>query len=186
MYNPQEFLAEAMSNPYFQEVLKNIPAPDDMGLSTWQKFCKIIANAFQSLFHIKFQKRTTVYDMLIPVIADTMVVTSEQEDRTAPFTEWNMDRTEQMMSNAYEVVKAMNVAVEDKEVHWTTEQVMELFGDESNQVPQSYEGMITPEPNTIFVFGSNPEGRHGAGAAKVRCYLWSRRRFTRQCLCFTY
>ena len=129
MYNPQEFLAEAMSNPYFQEVLKNIPAPDDMGLSTWQKFCKIIANAFQSLFHIKFQKRTTVYDMLIPVIADTMVVTSEQEDRTAPFTEWNMDRTEQMMSNAYEVVKAMNIAVEDKDVHWTTEQVMQLFGD---------------------------------------------------------
>ena len=30
-----------------------------------------------------------------------------------------------------------------------------------------YEGDIKPEPNTIFVFGSNPEGRHGAGAAKV-------------------
>ena len=30
-----------------------------------------------------------------------------------------------------------------------------------------YEGNITPEPNTIFVFGSNPEGRHGAGAAKI-------------------
>lgn len=30
-----------------------------------------------------------------------------------------------------------------------------------------YEGNIEPEPNTIFVFGSNPEGRHGAGAAKV-------------------
>lgn len=30
-----------------------------------------------------------------------------------------------------------------------------------------YTGNITPEPNTIFVFGSNPEGRHGAGAAKV-------------------
>ena len=26
---------------------------------------------------------------------------------------------------------------------------------------------VTPEANTIFVFGSNPEGRHGAGAAKV-------------------
>lgn len=167
MYNPQEFLAEAMSNPNFQEVLKNIPAPDDMGLNTWQKLCKIIANALQLFFHIKFRKQTTVYDMLIPVIADTMVVTSEQEDRAAPFTEWNMERTEQMMSNAYEVVKAMNVAVDDKDVHWTTEQVMELFGDENNQVPQSYEGMITPEPNTIFVFGSNPEGRHGAGAAKI-------------------
>ena len=30
-----------------------------------------------------------------------------------------------------------------------------------------YEGNITPEANTIFVFGSNPEGRHGAGSAKV-------------------
>jgi hypothetical protein len=30
-----------------------------------------------------------------------------------------------------------------------------------------YEGDITPESNTIFVFGSNPEGRHGAGAAKI-------------------
>ena len=30
-----------------------------------------------------------------------------------------------------------------------------------------YTGNIRPEPNTIFVFGSNPEGRHGAGAALI-------------------
>ena len=30
-----------------------------------------------------------------------------------------------------------------------------------------YKGDITPSPSTVFVFGSNPEGRHGAGAAKV-------------------
>ena len=30
-----------------------------------------------------------------------------------------------------------------------------------------YSGNITPDGNTVFVFGSNPEGRHGAGAAKV-------------------
>ena len=30
-----------------------------------------------------------------------------------------------------------------------------------------YIGDIKPEPNTIFVFESNPEGIHGAGAAKV-------------------
>lgn len=30
-----------------------------------------------------------------------------------------------------------------------------------------YIGDILPSPNTVFVFGSNPEGRHGAGAAKV-------------------
>ncbi len=33
--------------------------------------------------------------------------------------------------------------------------------------PSFYEGDIVPDDNTIFVFGSNPEGRHGAGAAKV-------------------
>lgn len=30
-----------------------------------------------------------------------------------------------------------------------------------------YEGDITPDGNVVFVFGSNPEGRHGAGAAKT-------------------
>lgn len=30
-----------------------------------------------------------------------------------------------------------------------------------------YSGMIEPRPNVIFVFGSNPEGRHGLGAAKT-------------------
>ena len=30
-----------------------------------------------------------------------------------------------------------------------------------------YTGNILPEPNNIFVFGSNPEGRHGAGAART-------------------
>lgn len=30
-----------------------------------------------------------------------------------------------------------------------------------------YSGLITPDKDTIFVFGSNPEGRHGAGSAKV-------------------
>ena len=37
----------------------------------------------------------------------------------------------------------------------------------ANKESNYYEGNIKPEPNTIFVFGSNPEGRHGAGAAKV-------------------
>ena len=30
-----------------------------------------------------------------------------------------------------------------------------------------YTGDITPDGKTVLVFGSNPEGRHGAGAAKV-------------------
>ena len=31
----------------------------------------------------------------------------------------------------------------------------------------TYKGNITPAEDTIFVFGSNPEGRHGAGSARV-------------------
>ena len=34
-------------------------------------------------------------------------------------------------------------------------------------LPRYYEGNIVPESNTIFVFGSNLEGRHGLGAAKT-------------------
>lgn len=30
-----------------------------------------------------------------------------------------------------------------------------------------YEGDVTPGDNVVFVFGSNPQGRHGAGAAKI-------------------
>lgn len=42
-----------------------------------------------------------------------------------------------------------------------------------NTVPASYDGFITPSKDTIFVFGSNPEGRHDAGAAKVAMQQFS-------------
>lgn len=35
----------------------------------------------------------------------------------------------------------------------------------NNGIPSSYEGLITPDANTVFVFGSNPKGIYGAGAA---------------------
>lgn len=35
----------------------------------------------------------------------------------------------------------------------------------TKEVPASYEGKITPDANTVFVFGSNSKGIHGAGAA---------------------
>lgn len=33
--------------------------------------------------------------------------------------------------------------------------------------PGSYAGDIMPDKDIVFVFGSNPEGRHGAGAART-------------------
>lgn len=38
---------------------------------------------------------------------------------------------------------------------------------QSESTPAFYEGLIVPDKDTIFVFGSNPEGRHGAGAART-------------------
>lgn len=141
-----DFVAEAMSNASFQELLKQIPAPRESELNTWQKLCKLVSDAFKKLFNISYKQNTTVYDMLIPVIADTMSLTSEQEQRDSPYTEWNIERTTQMMANAAELVKAMNVAVEDKDVHWTTEQVMQLFGEPSpqdtGQQPTTQQGPI--------------------------------------------
>lgn len=141
-----DFVAEAMSNASFQELLKQIPAPRESELNTWQKLCKLVSDAFKKLFNISYKQNTTVYDILIPVIADTMSLTSEQEQRDSPYTEWNIERTTQMMANAAELVKAMNVAVEDKDVHWTTEQVMQLFGEPSpqdtGQQPTTQQGPI--------------------------------------------
>ena len=50
----------------------------------------------------------------------------------------------------------------------TAAEVNSLFGEEVvKSAFNYYEGNIQPEENTIFVFGSNPEGRHGKGAAKI-------------------
>lgn len=51
----------------------------------------------------------------------------------------------------------------------TYEPSTEVTGEMSvdKNLPKFYTGNITPDENTIFVFGSNPEGRHGAGSAKV-------------------
>ena len=42
-----------------------------------------------------------------------------------------------------------------------------MSASDTDSKMKTYSGNITPEPDTIFVFGSNPEGRHGAGSAKV-------------------
>lgn len=46
-------------------------------------------------------------------------------------------------------------------------QQYQLSQIENTNIPASYEGYVTPSQDTIFVFGSNPEGRHGAGAART-------------------
>ena len=55
-----------------------------------------------------------------------------------------------------------------KELRKQSPQVKQTAQPEQKSTTHNYySGFITPDENTIFVFGSNPEGRHGAGAAKV-------------------
>ena len=50
---------------------------------------------------------------------------------------------------------------------WKKRQPQVKEAEQESTVHNYYTGFITPDANTVFVFGSNPEGRHGAGAAKV-------------------
>ena len=49
----------------------------------------------------------------------------------------------------------------------SSEQAFKARFVSTNKYVNHYTGNIVNDGNTIFVFGSNPEGRHGAGAAKV-------------------
>lgn len=69
--------------------------------------------------------------------------------------------------------KEYNVFMQGRSLDYNTKQINKALSlvqettKKQDNIPLSYEGYITPSQDTIFVFGSNPEGRHGAGAAKV-------------------
>jgi len=44
---------------------------------------------------------------------------------------------------------------------------LHIIKNNFNMAAKFYTGNIYPSTDVIFVFGSNPEGRHGAGAARV-------------------
>jgi hypothetical protein len=64
--------------------------------------------------------------------------------------------------NSAQILKEENV-MEKGDLSTQSTSLVEV----NNNLTPYYEGNIKPEPNTVFVFGSNPEGRHGAGAAKI-------------------
>lgn len=73
---------------------------------------------------------------------------------------------ETLLRGLFTVWRSNNPDKLDNEI--TEADLKELLKENSRiKVPAYYEGDITPDENTIFVFGSNPEGRHGAGAARV-------------------
>lgn len=69
--------------------------------------------------------------------------------------------------------KEYNVFMQGRSLDYNTKQINKALSpvqdttEKQDNIPLSYEGYIIPSQDTIFVFGSNPEGRHGAGAAKT-------------------
>ena len=76
----KEFFAEAIGNPNFQEVLKQIPAPKKKELSVWDRIIEYVTEAFSRLFKKAYKVNDTVYDQLQSVITYTMEAGSNNID----------------------------------------------------------------------------------------------------------
>lgn len=155
--------------------ISNDETNDNQGYSEWAK-----QNLFTKAEPITLESGEVVYNIQKSFIFDysNTVQTANEIQNNVENTSDNNVNTE----NAVQTIEDVNTTYES-----------ELFGDvdttisddsldemdftlspdtvneaaEFSQESNYYEGNIKPEPNTVFVFGSNPEGRHGAGAAKV-------------------
>ena len=136
--NPAEFIAELFSNKDFQELLDAIPPMEKKQYSSLlEEIIDSILNFVKNIFAPKTNE--TALDQAIQL--SLAVIRTQYE---------NIDEIYEQLSN-----------IED------TAQKQILDKQASIQSINYYSGNIIPDANTIFVFGSNPEGRHGAGAAKI-------------------
>lgn len=84
---------------------------------------------------------------------------------SAGVTTFNVGIASGIDSKATEYLKSKGFTVNSKD-KWN-ELVSTQPSQQQTTEKKTYTGKVTSlEPNQIFVFGSNPEGRHGAGAAK--------------------
>lgn len=91
---------------------------------------------------------------------------------------WQGDKT--MLDKFFELMKdlmkSLGINVGEDLNKYIYSDVLNLIKSQVKETPTQavdnnqisyYEGNIKPDANTIFVFGSNPEGRHGKGAALI-------------------
>ena len=79
--NGSEFLAEAMGNEAFQNMLREIPSAENVKIKAWEKLVKFVADAFSKLFKTFRNTRKSVYDELMPVLSYAMEVGSQTINR---------------------------------------------------------------------------------------------------------
>jgi hypothetical protein len=127
-----------LRNLYDQGILQN-KTKEEVALGIWSKIHQFWINNKQT--PPNFASKTAMESFVEPVAAQTPSETVEQTD---------------IYSQLGSKTQSENVVID--EVKGRKPVV------KSNNY---YEGNIKPDSNTIFVFGSNPEGRHGAGAAKI-------------------
>jgi hypothetical protein len=104
-------------------------------------------------------EKDKVKDPLIGLSAEYSKVSSIGSKILLPY--WNT------ISENEQIFKEVENSQEEPETEEKIAQPKEVKNAKQIKNKNYYEGNIKPEPNTIFVFGSNPEGRHGLGAAKI-------------------
>lgn len=84
----------------------------------------------------------------------------------------NIDKARQLMKSSK--IDIVAFASANKVGQYAENGVLKMYDKDGNFILDKqdnpityYTGNIKSDKNTIFVFGSNPEGRHGAGAAKI-------------------
>lgn len=136
-----------------------------------RKVWDLLNSEQQNVTNVNDEKYWKAIDTIVPKSLRDLVESGKynEMDSTARKTD---DKTfvvtETELENYFE--EKYNVFKQGRSTEYNTNQINKALNTKSEAyIPSvsSYTGNITPDANTIFVFGSNPEGRHGAGAAKI-------------------
>lgn len=137
--------------------------------SILDKFISFVESKKDKTGALDFLKSNGIKGLLYEAVVENTI---NKEVENPEITQEMMQRQDFPVAvpfeNAEEYVEESTVSETEESTYAVPEKSTESEEkQEEKETINFYSGMITPEENTIFVFGSNPEGRHGAGAAKV-------------------
>lgn len=175
----REFIADILSNRTLIEELKGIQSTKKLTL--WDKLKQFFNNLFSgplfsnikedSLMAQASEELIKLLEMPTTKIALGYYFEGETISEEFYTKQAMEDYVNDLVADGIkreDITISYTPATEDIDDYWTVSYNQSITQEPTTQrIPQSYEGLITPNEDTIFVFGSNPEGRHGAGAAKI-------------------
>ena len=139
--NPNEFFAEAFSDENFQKLLASIPAYEvnKKRGNILSEIVNAICNAFNKLFNQKYDENLSVFSALVPLIADTLVVTADKKltnDEILSDRNWKRERTQEQIDAAAQVIKALNRAYDTAVIKATIAPYKEFPYEEFVKLPK--------------------------------------------------